>query len=117
VSAFFQVATVAALTLGALLVTGLLPRDRLEAYLPFLREDPRATGVVAVPAPEGAGTGRAPGGYGSPGVVTGSVEPVALEAEARRAPATPAGPRCDDPATVHRLGSRYRGWARADLAL
>jgi hypothetical protein len=117
VSAFFQVSTLAALTLGGLFMTGLLPTDRLEPYLPFLRNDdsPFAT-EMGVTEPAGTSTGAVPDGYGTPSPDGASAQPAVTDPTRRKAP-VPARPGCDAPSTVHRLASRYPGWSRADLAL
>ena len=136
VSTIFQLVTLAALVVAALVVGGVMPLSSLSVVLPdaWFSETPTlptptetAAGSDA-PAPNGSSSGGARGGYGAPGGGGRTQEKTrsrADQAAADRRRGVVIGPAsessdsaaCASSAAITALGLRYGSWSRADLEL
>ena len=123
VSAFFQVISITAIVVAALIVAGVLPMDRVRKVIPGLR-------TTASPLPPreekpqsaiAGGSGKSPGGYGTvgSGSLTGEADKADKADKSGGTMALKSGPdaTCDAPARLAALTQEHPDWAAPDAVL
>lgn len=127
VSAFFQVISITAIVVAALIVAGVLPMARVRQYIPGLETtaSPLPPRDQTVQSGGGSGSGKSPGGYGTVGSAA-PAEQTGGDSRNRQGPAAPGGTMalkadvestCDAPALVATLTRQHPDWAVADVVL
>ncbi len=121
VSAFFQVISITAIVVAALIVAGVLPMDRVRKVIPGLR-------TTASPLPPreekpqsaiAGGSGKSPGGYGSEADRTDRSGKAGGADKSGGTMALKSGPdaTCDAPARLAALTQEHPDWAAPDAVL
>ena len=121
VSAFFQVISITAIVVAALIVAGVLPMDRVRKVIPGLR-------TTASPLPPreekpqsaiAGGSGKSPGGYGSEADRTDRADKADRTDKSGGTMALKSGPdaTCDAPARLAALTREHPDWAAPDAVL